>query len=388
MPSPPLLFDPVTTGTRLTPRSRINAIKNPAAILVLKHEPTRQERTLRLELQRGNCARIELTSRLAHGTPIHWKIENVAWKTGKPDGSKRLRARFFENHRAGYRGGNIVHVYGCREGRIRITASAQNTSDIYEAIVVAPRIVPVRIQLLRDAADPALGTRVTVAQAVDHLQIANRYLRQIGVILIADADPATKDEARPLMLHGRTLPGFFEMPVAGQYLREVPNDAAPASIRFNERPGVLQIIYLESMRSGASGRSINYPGNRHGNQISLWYRAIGDAPCRRHTMQLTPAKLQPGEEKVWGLVVTNVNEGRDPAAALQKYANTIAHEVGHIFDLAHRDAELDDPKNDGLSVPSGRNLMHAASQPPEAEDLDLIQAVAVLGSRMFDPSQV
>lgn len=281
----------------------------------------------------------------------------------------------------------MVHVYGVNAGRIRIVAASRHGDDTLEAVVVAPRTIRFRVQLLHDDADAPCGTRTTARQATAHIRIANIYLRQIGIRLIADPTDLASAGARLCTRNGRCVPGFFEVEVPRDHLREVPNDGAPEVIRHNARPGVVQICYLESMRSGASGRSINYPGNRYGSQISLTYRAMAGLPPRRHTMTLTPAKLQADDPTIWGLVLTNVNERSDSVFTLQKYANTLAHEVGHLLCLAHREAEADDPKNDGLTLPGPPNLMHAASQPPEAEDLDLIQAVAAHGSELITPQK-
>jgi hypothetical protein len=59
-----------------------------------------------------------------------------------------------------------------------------------------------------------------------------------------------------------------------------------------------------------------------------------------------------------------------------KYANTMAHELGHVLGLNHRVA-VAPSFADGLTVPGVKNLMHATSPPPAAENLDLVQVKAI-----------
>jgi hypothetical protein len=368
-----LQFDPVSTGAILTSRSPLNAIHNPAAIPIV---------TSAKGLKRADCARIVIASRLPRGNHIRWKIDNVHATSGRAESKGSARARFLESGRTALEAGPVVHVYGVKGGRIRIIAASRHGDDVLEAVVVTPRTIPFRIQLLRDDGGGQCGTLATALQAWMHIQLANIYLRQIGICLVVDRSADAADGARPCMRNGRRMQGVFELAVPRTHLREVPNEEAPQVIRSNAHAGVVQVCYLESMQSGASGRSINYPGNRYGSQISLTYRPMAGLPPKRHTMVLTPSKLQADHPDLWGLVLTNANEHADPVFTLQKYANTLAHEVGHLLCLAHREAEADDPKNDGLTLPGPRNLMHAASQPPEAEDLDLIQAVAAHGSEL------
>jgi hypothetical protein len=62
-------------------------------------------------------------------------------------------------------------------------------------------------------------------------------------------------------------------------------------------------------------------------------------------------------------------------------ANTLAHEFGHIVNLAHRPQV----RGDGLPLPLNENLMHPTNPPAQAQDLDVIQARAVHRSPLVPP---
>jgi hypothetical protein len=63
-------------------------------------------------------------------------------------------------------------------------------------------------------------------------------------------------------------------------------------------------------------------------------------------------------------------------AAQQVYANTIAHELGHILHLGHRGVAAN-AINDGVNFPLNENIMHPTNAAAVAQDWDVIQARAV-----------
>src|SRR5262249_47347142 len=76
---------------------------------------------------------------------------------------------------------------------------------------------------------------------------------------------------------------------------------------------------------------------------------------------------------LWGLVM----DGQ--SSPVQDVGNTMAHEVGHVLGLRHRQGAGPDT----LPWPPNENLMNGTAPSPQAEDLDVIQCKAVLSSELL-----
>ena len=92
---------------------------------------------------------------------------------------------------------------------------------------------------------------------------------------------------------------------------------------------------------------------------------------------------------LWGVIVPTKNidssgsvRAGDRNSLILAYANTLAHELGHVFGLGHR-GDPTDKVTDGLALPANENLMHPTKPPPAAENLDIIQVKAMLFSEAF-----
>jgi len=95
------------------------------------------------------------------------------------------------------------------------------------------------------------------------------------------------------------------------------------------------------------------------------------------------------ERLLWGISVpttsidtsSSVVAGK-PDTVVLAYANTMAHEVGHILVLGHR-GDLTAGVPDGLAIPAKENLMQPNEPPPKAENIDLIQVKAIRFSEVM-----
>jgi hypothetical protein len=101
----------------------------------------------------------------------------------------------------------------------------------------------------------------------------------------------------------------------------------------------------------------------------------------------TPA--QRDARLLWGIVVPTLNIDTSssvvpgkPETILLAYANTLAHEVGHVLGLGHRGVS-GDPFFDQLTIPANENIMHPSNPPPQAENFDIIQVKAIRSSEVF-----
>jgi hypothetical protein len=99
----------------------------------------------------------------------------------------------------------------------------------------------------------------------------------------------------------------------------------------------------------------------------------------RPVMQALKPDGTPRFPNLFAMYLTNANG--NPAANQDVYANTLAHEFGHILNLAHRPQA----GGDGLALPLNENLMHPTNPPAQAQDLDTIQARAVHQSPLVPP---
>ncbi len=93
-------------------------------------------------------------------------------------------------------------------------------------------------------------------------------------------------------------------------------------------------------------------------------------------MQLFRAMLRTGHPQLYAMYVTDANGNPADPDDRFTYAGTIAHELGHILGLRHRVGA----GHDGLLHPWGENLMHGVNPTTIAQDLDILQAKAVVGS--------
>jgi hypothetical protein len=146
------------------------------------------------------------------------------------------------------------------------------------------------------------------------------------------------------------------------------------------------------MVGNVAGRNVSNPGNSKGADLSVEYRiTVDEKKPTNHTMKLNAARGIKGKTDLWGILISNQTPTWDPSKVYDRsvYGNTIAHELGHVLSLLHRDPPMGDPIPDGLNQPKDKNLMGTGgviTPPlgPKMEDLDLIQLIAMRASKAFN----
>ena len=317
--------------------------------------------------------------------------------------------------------GRRVMVYGTRAGeillRVRFNGAQYAT---YRALVLNLKRVPCRVNILNGTTNNSTP-RAAPNDVRNHINIANRFLRQLGVELALDTNATRRHNAR-----ATGIPGIFRIRVPRRRSRRVVNTSW-CTLR-NYRAGVINFAYIHSDRRQNLGAATDYPANNAGasitdppaatagtqaNPSTSWIRPTGvgigaGATTGRVTMNLIAANQRAGHPQLCAMYVTDACGGaRVPANNHQtiqrqrEYAGTMTHEFGHILNLGHRVEGVpetapgagdqrdmtaaDAPATlnaggifwDGLLHPPHENVMQWWDPSTIAQDFDIIQARAV-----------
>lgn len=397
-------------GTLLNATDPINVIPNPAVIPLLGPAAaapvgplTPQQQDAANFANPRNCARIELTY-FRPGTlaftdqdpRLEWTVVSVA---------AGGNAAFL-----GPAKGAKVLVFGTAVGEVRLECRFQGTLfATYRALVRNIRQIPCRINILNgNTADSR--PRASPNDAQNHLDIANRSLRQLALQLTLDTNPARTGGAQ-----ATTIPGIFRIPVARGQTRNLLPAGIDAAVIRNHRPGVMNFAYIHSDRGANFGLANDFPSSTApGNQVTdtgtpstSWVRPTGvgigpDATTGTTTMNVIAGIPRAGHPQLFSMFVSDGNGGallpvgnHQTPARQREYATTMVHEFGHILNLGHRvegvrltnlDMVAGTPLNqlrfngifwDGLLQPPHENAMQWHDPATIAQDFDIIQARAV-----------
>ncbi len=395
MPAVKIQIDPIQFGLVIGTSDPINRIGNPSGIVILDKTLKPDPDPDQLALTANNVAKVGITKVEPKDfdltNQVEWSIESVDRVTGKPS-AKGGKALFFDgakNDKATITDGKVVRLFGVEEGRILVTATLKGNKmpcETYEALVVKQRDILFRVQILKGKTVP--GSSFTADQAADHIKIANTYLRQVGVRLKPDPVTEAKTVTDGAKLADPNKPGFFTATVADELVLKVEDKTAMDTIRINHRPKVLNICYIQTRPGGKFALAVNFPGNTNGASLTSTYRVTVDEAATQQTLKLQAEKIQPGdkEKAIWGMVVSTGRLALFTNFAPNLGGQGIAHECGHVMNLNHR------PGVDGIAEPADRNLMTAEVKFLKSktsvifsQDLDLIQCIAVRGSKAFAP---
>ncbi len=365
----------VTNGgnTNVRPADPINIVPNPAVIPVLTVAQANNQ----------TAARIEFTYYRPNTLAFTNNDRRLVWSAVSVAGGGAVRF-------VGQPRGLKVLVYGTHAGEVRLEVRFRGAVlATYRALVLPVKQIPCRFNIL-NGPHRSSTPRSTPADIVNHLAIANRFLRQAGIELILDTDLSRHNHAR-----ATGIPGIFRIRVPAGRTRNIGTTGFARATRLNYRHNVMNFAYIHSDRSGNLGAATDYPASGAGASITdsgtpsvSWISPTGvppDAAAGTVTMNLLLARQRPHHPHLFSMYVTNANGNPSVLAAQQTYAGTIAHEFGHILNLPHRVDTGGSPFNDGLNYPRNENLMHWNNPTTLAQDLDIIQARAIHQSPLLPP---
>lgn len=389
-------------GTNILPGSPINVVANPPVIPILSppgpggalpaNAPPRADAT--------TAARIEYT---------WYRPSTLAFTDSDP--------RLEWSYRSIAGGGAVaflppavglkVFVYGTHAGEVVLDVKMRGALlASYRALVMAERQIPCRINILNGP--PGARPRATPGDCQNHLAVANRYLRQLALALVPDANATRTDGAT-----ATGTPGIFRISVSRGTTRRVNSGVISLrATRLNYRPNVMNFAYIHSERNPLiGGAATDFPASKvaavggarpqvtdSGTPSDSWVSPTGIAPDAAAgvvTMQLINAYQRPGHPRLFAMFLCDTLGDPATPAGHQQYAKSMVHELCHILNLGHR-IEGPDPTTptglvsngvywDGLSFPPQENIMFWQGAQPICQDLDIIQARAARQSPLVPP---
>jgi hypothetical protein len=348
----------------LTSASPINAMPNPAVIPILTAATA--------------TATTAALIRFSFVQPNTWNFTDhdprLAWTVVPVAGSPAVSF-------VGPPQGREVLLYGTAPGEVRLEVRLGDALvSTFRALVDRVRKVPCRFNIV-NGISPSARPRSTPLDVLQHVNIANCILRQIGIELAMDTNISVTNHAVAVV----GAQGVFRINgVANGVTRNTNGNTA---VTLNRRTGALNFAYIVSDTGGNLGVGMYFPASGAGANISdngspssSWISPSGVAPdgaAGNVTMRLIGALPHPTIHGFAGMIVTDGNGVPTLPAAQLAYGNTIAHEVCHLFNLNHRVDGPHSPFNDGLNYPPNENVMHWNNPGTIAQSFDIIQAKAV-----------
>ncbi len=360
-----------TSGvTTVLPNDDVNVITNPAVVPILS----------RAKASVSTCAIYHVT----YARPLTLNLDRLRWKVHSI--SSGGRAEIFGSNK-----GDQVFVRGISSGEIliEVTLDGARVAAIRARVM---RIKQIKCRFTIINGPRGSGTLSGPSDIVKHLAIANRILRQAGIWFVLDTGKTVKDRAR-----ATKIPGIFRVSVARGVTRNISLSGFPKATQLNYVENLMNFVYIHSCAPLATGGRIlgaatDFPASRAGATISdsgtpssSWIPPTGlppDATAKRNTMKLLPSRQRNSHPKLFAMYITNACGSPTSNAGMFTYGNTIAHEIGHVLSLRHRNLNImkdgvETSGHDGLKHPPQENLMHASNSATVAQDLDLLQVKAI-----------
>jgi hypothetical protein len=434
-------LDPVTSGDKLNTSSDINAIVNPSGMVILTGADADDPK----KVPRYKITKItpDLKFKDEDDRIAWWIVGGQAAPAASTDpptyqGKAKLLDKPAEMR------GKVVQAFGETEGDVLLQPySGGFAYGMFRATVVPIKQVKYRVNRIFTKAVAASGATparvakkptATHAAAKKHMQVANIYLRQAGIELIPDDSAEAASSAGNAKVGLATLDanvvavtkvedGHFDVEVGDVALTfgATKSDSISA-IQINARNEIVSFAYMHSEAGGSALATArlcpaNHAPKARNDPPRAYTKADytledngtpssslipktgmpGDTPVDPVKMivlfpDVTWLASDPGsrdERLLWGISVptTSIDTSGSvvagkPDTVVLAYANTMAHEVGHVLGLGHR-GDLSAGVPDGLAIPAKENLMQPDEPPPKAENLDLIQVKAIRFSEVM-----
>lgn len=435
-------IDPVSANHPFTATSDVNSIKNPPAVVILaaadQNDATKVAKIEMIKFGNFATGATVADSLGIEPTTLNWTDDDdrISWWIIGDDGKEYKGKADFRNTDAAKRGTKI-EVFGTQEGDVLIQPYSGGFGyGMFRATVFPLRQIKYRINRVFTrfvAAAPGKPGRAAHAptrshvDARRHIDVANIFLRQVGIQLIPDNSnqmaaprPGNAQIGLPGLdrfvvavtqgagaTPGSTLSGAFDVEVNDVSLTFRATDArSDLAIQINARNEIITFAYIESLSTVRAVAQTSFAPTNHtpgrllkdkGTPSSSLIPKSGipnQTPVSEVRMVVgrasvgpqppTPANGNRHPALLWGISVpTRSSDLVATQVAMTQdllYGSTLAHEVGHVLGLDHRAKR--DAFPDNQTVPRDKNLMFPGTT-QNMESLDIVQCKAIRNSEVL-----
>lgn len=345
-----------------------NVFFNPAVIPILPSDQARSD---------NNCSKFKVTYICdPSATASRRSMPELRWEVRSLGGQ------------AVFHGGNTgrtCKLHGTRRGEVLLQLFHNDTIAAAIRALVAPLVyVPCRATLLTTASDTPVANTATPELVLEHLNCANRYLWQMGVLLRLETNTDSgwlPHDIPAANISFTSQTGVFRATAPESYLTNIPAGSLTPCI--NARPNVMNFVYMVSYAPGSiTGAACDFGGNAttqsdDGTPSTSWATPSGvppDGSAGSNSITCINLRRAGRPANVFTMIIAE-NGHRTSA----RMGSTIAHEVAHCMGLGHRGKKEDGTNPayyDGMAHPINENIMYYSAVNSKM-DFDIIQAKAI-----------